>query len=291
MPHVPGVEHEFVDARGLRMHVASAGAKTGDPLLLLHGWPQHWYAYRHVIPAFAQAGYRVIVPDLRGWGWTDAPDSGYEKRQMAQDVLNLTDALGIRSNLRMIGHDWGSFLGFLVCRARPDLVMRYVALAAFHFWPKISLESALAIRLFWYQGVVATPVLGPQATANERFMREIYRLWTPNHDVWNDAELDALIAQFREPARARASSRVYRLWLTRELPRLIIGRYAKPTLNTPTLFMHGAQDGCIHPSYFRHSPRLAPNMTVELLEGIGHFVPEEAPELVIKRSLAHFAET
>src|SRR5919106_1697015 len=81
MPEVPGVEHRFVEANGLRMHVAEAG--DGDPVVMLHGWPQHWYEWRHLIPPLA-AQYRVICPDLRGLGWTDAPPRGYEKENLAK---------------------------------------------------------------------------------------------------------------------------------------------------------------------------------------------------------------
>ena len=86
LPELPGVEHRFVDAGGLRVHVAEAG--SGDPLVLQHGWPQHWLAWSKLIPALAE-DYRVICPDLRGLGWSDAPPEGYEKEQLASDLLAL----------------------------------------------------------------------------------------------------------------------------------------------------------------------------------------------------------
>ena len=89
-PPVEGVEHRYVEARGLRFHVAEAGPPEADPLLALHGWPQHWYEWRRQIPALAEH-YRVIVPDLRGFGWSDAPPDGYDKENMATDVLALID--------------------------------------------------------------------------------------------------------------------------------------------------------------------------------------------------------
>ena len=91
IPHVAGVDHEFVDAGGLRTHVATAG--EGPPVVLLHGWPQHWYEWRDVIPRLAPHA-RVICPDLRGFGWTEVPERGYEKDQLKRDVLALLDALG-----------------------------------------------------------------------------------------------------------------------------------------------------------------------------------------------------
>ena len=119
MPEIPGVEvaHDFVDAGGLRMHVASAGPADAEPLVLLHGWPQHWYAWRRLIGPLSQR-YRVIAPDLRGFGWTDAPSGGYEKRELAADVVALLDALGL-DRVRLAGHDWGGFVGFLLCLEAP----------------------------------------------------------------------------------------------------------------------------------------------------------------------------
>ena len=75
-PRIDGIRESEVDAAGLRMHVVEAGPPDGDPVLVLHGWPQHWYQWRHQIPALAAAGYRVIVPDLRGFGQTEAPPRG-----------------------------------------------------------------------------------------------------------------------------------------------------------------------------------------------------------------------
>src|SRR4051794_16258822 len=84
-PHVDGVTHRWVKARGLDFHVAEAG-EGEDVVLCLHGWPQHWYEWRHLMPALAGAGHRVLAMDLRGFGWSDAPREGYEKENMADDV-------------------------------------------------------------------------------------------------------------------------------------------------------------------------------------------------------------
>ncbi|MDQ4048476.1 MAG: alpha/beta hydrolase, partial [Actinomycetota bacterium] len=122
-PRLEGVEHRFVDADGLRVHVTEAG--HGEPLLLQHGWPQHWWAFRALIPVLAER-YRVICPDLRGHGWTDAPAGGYEKEQLATDLLGVLDALGLE-RVRLVGHDWGGFAGFLACLRAPERFSHLVA--------------------------------------------------------------------------------------------------------------------------------------------------------------------
>ncbi|HZG48918.1 MAG TPA: alpha/beta fold hydrolase, partial [Thermoleophilaceae bacterium] len=86
LPPVAGVTHRSVEVRGVRLHVAEAG--EGPPLLLLHGWPQHWWCWRLVVPLL-QDRYRLVMPDLRGHGWSGAPRDGYEKEQLATDLLGL----------------------------------------------------------------------------------------------------------------------------------------------------------------------------------------------------------
>jgi pimeloyl-ACP methyl ester carboxylesterase len=120
-PHVDGVTHRQVRARGIDFHVAEAGSGN-DVVLCLHGWPQHWYEWRHLMPALADR-HRVLALDLRGFGWSDAPRDGYEKENMATDVLAVLDALG-RERVKLVGHDWGGWIAFLLClRARAAVQM------------------------------------------------------------------------------------------------------------------------------------------------------------------------
>ncbi|MEU8305664.1 alpha/beta fold hydrolase [Actinomadura sp. NPDC048955] len=131
MPWVDGVEHRFVEARGIRFHVAGAG--EGPPLMFVHGFPQHWYAWRHLVPLLADR-YRLVMPDLRGAGWSDAPYRGYGTRDRAADVLALMDALGL-DRVGLIGHEWGAWAGFRACLDAPDRFTRFLALNIVHPWP------------------------------------------------------------------------------------------------------------------------------------------------------------
>src|SRR5947208_1339228 len=109
MPELPGVSHSFHEVRGVRLHVAEAG--EGNPLVLLHGWPQSWWCWHKVIPALAESGFRVIAPDLRGYGWSEEVPGGYEKESFARDLVALLDELGLE-RVQLIGHDWGAMAGF-----------------------------------------------------------------------------------------------------------------------------------------------------------------------------------
>src|SRR4051794_8757273 len=159
-PSVPGVEHRFVQSGAVRLHVAEAG--TGDPVLLLHGWPQHWYCWRRIIPRLV-GDHRVLCPDLRGSGWSDAPRTSYAKDELAGDVIALLDALEL-DRVRLVGHDWGGFIGFLVALQAPERIRDLLAFSIVHPWASRPRAAALArLPLLAYQPLVAAPILGPLA--------------------------------------------------------------------------------------------------------------------------------
>ena len=283
LPSVPGVDHEIVETSRLSMHVARAG-EEGPPLVLLHGWPQHWYAWRHVIPRFAER-YRVICPDLRGLGWTEAPAGDYGDENLASDVLALLDALELR-RVFLIGHDWGLQAGIRLCLREPDRVERFVALNDVHPWSRPSLRDALDVWRFWYIVLLAAPAAGGWLLRNRPgFVRLLIKSWS-ERNVWTKQELDSFALRLSEPSRARASVQYYRT-LLRELP-VVAGRYRDRTLHTPTLLLFGADDGVVRPHQLHGYEEHAEDMRVELIPGVGHFTAEEAPDLVVDRALKHF---
>lgn len=283
LPSVPGVDHEIVETSRLSMHVARAG-EEGPPLVLLHGWPQHWYAWRHVIPRFAER-YRVICPDLRGLGWTEAPAGDYGDENLASDVLALLDALELQ-RVFLIGHDWGLQAGIRLCLREPDRVERFVALNDVHPWSRPSLRDALDVWRFWYIVLLAAPAAGGWLLRNRPgFVRLLIRSWS-ERNVWTKQELDSFALRLSEPSRARASVQYYRT-LLRELP-VVAGRYRDRTLHTPTLLLFGADDGVVRPHQLHGYEEHAEDMRVELIPGVGHFTAEGAPDLVVDRALKHF---
>jgi pimeloyl-ACP methyl ester carboxylesterase len=284
MPQVPGVEHRDVDAGSVRLHVAEAGA--GPPLLLLHGWPQHWWSWRRLIPALAER-HRVIAPDLRGWGWSAAPPGDYAKATFARDLLALLDAEGL-DRVRVIGHDWGGYVAFLMALMAPERIERLVALDIAPPWPSGPPRARhLLVPAFGsYQLLVGAPVLGPRTmTAGRAFVRGIIRAGSATNARWSDAELDVYADVLRDPARAQASSACYRTFLTRELPASLRGGDRSTELRTPALLLMGGRSAL----RLVLDPRPGPNLRVETIPGAGHFLPEEAPAAVLERALPFLA--
>ena len=282
-PPVEGVEHRFVDANGIRLHVAEAGDRDGDPVVLLHGWPQHWYEWRHLIPPLAER-YRVICPDLRGLGWSDAPRSGYEKETLADDVLALIDELGLDS-VRLVGHDWGGWVGFLICLREPERVSRHLALNIAPPFAPVNLHTVLSLWRFWYQWVIASP-LGPRIVSKSGPIGRAAFSWVGSAG-WSGEETEIFLGRLREPERARASALYYRTF-QREALALARGRYRDARLRTPTRILFGTDDQVMTRHHFDGVDRHADDIEVEFVEDSGHFIADERPGLVLERALSFF---
>lgn len=251
--------------------------------MLLHGWPQHWWVWRKVIPALAEER-RVICPDLRGFGWSDAPPGRYEVQGFADDALALLDALEL-DQVELIGHDWGGYASFLLCLMAPERVRHYLGLGIVHPFFEPPKPSPAALKRAAYQFIIATPGLGSGVF---RFVPGFVRLVLtegahPNME-WSREELDCFAESLRAPDRARASSHLYRSFLLRELPRLKKGHYRSQRLTVPTRVLWGEADPVIRADILAGYEPYADDMSVEMVEGCGHFIAEEKPELVIERA-------
>jgi pimeloyl-ACP methyl ester carboxylesterase len=270
----------------VRLHIAEAGA--GEPLVLLHGWPQHWYEWRDVIGPLAEH-YRVICPDLRGFGWSEAPDADYAKETLASDMIALIEALGLE-RVRLAGHDWGGFVGFLICLRRPDLVERYLALNIIHPWPRLDARALMDLWRPAHVYVLSSPVLGQRLLRHApSAVRKLLQLGAERRDAFSESELDAFARPLSEPARARATVALYRTFLLREMPALVRGRYADVRLRTPTLFLFGAADRAVPTRALSGIEDHADDIEIELVPDVGHFIVDEQPELVVRRALEFFA--
>lgn len=294
LPEIPGiaVEHDFHEVRGLRMHVAAAGPVDAEPLVLLHGWPQHWYAWRRLIGPLS-ARYRVLCPDLRGFGWTDAPRGSYLKAELAADVVALLDRLGLE-RVRLAGHDWGGFAGFLLCLDAPERVSHFAAIAISHPWVRRESGAGPAlqvIRRLAYMGLIATPVVGGQLVRRvPAFTRAILRASAVDPDrTWDEADLAAYVEQWSDPDRAAACVAIYRSFLTRELRPIAAGAFGDRVMEVPCVQLIGIADPVIRPDQQAGCEANAPNLAIEVVPDAGHWLPEEAPEALLDSMLALYA--
>ncbi|HEX6152674.1 MAG TPA: alpha/beta hydrolase [Solirubrobacterales bacterium] len=284
-PDIDGVTHHWVNARGLDFHYAEAG-EGDDVVLCLHGWPQHWYEWRHLMPALADR-HRVLALDLRGYGWSDAPPDGYEKENMADDVLAVLDELGIE-RVKLVGHDWGGWIGFLLALRAPERIERYLSLNILAPWTS---TKAMAPHLwrFWYQWMVSSPVIGQRLHTSGKFIPKVLVGGSVRKEVWDSATIHAFSDTFTQPDRARAAVQTYRTFTLRETPKMVRGLYADSHLTVPTRLVFGTGDFVLRPDALKGFERHADDMQVELVDGCGHFIADEMPDLVAERAREFFA--
>jgi pimeloyl-ACP methyl ester carboxylesterase len=283
IPQVDGVEHSEVIVRGLRLHVATAGPASGRPVVLQHGWPQHWYEWRHLMRALGGAGYRAIAPDFRGLGWSEfPPDEDFRKDTLVDDLIALCAELG-HERVSFVGHDWGCWVGWLLCLRKPQLVERAVMLSVRAPFPPDTIDLAALGRLgrLVYQLPLAAPM--PYAAKQATF-RLIGAALSRGNDF--QLEREPYVIPLRQKSVTRASTLLYRDFVTRELPGLIGGRYRGQRISVPIRFLVGDRDPLYYPEMVEEQAPHFDDYQGESLTGVGHFIPEQVPDLLSERVLS-----
>jgi pimeloyl-ACP methyl ester carboxylesterase len=285
--------HREVAANGARFHVAELG--EGPLVLLLHGFPELWWAWHHQLPALAEAGYRAVAMDLRGYGASDKPPRGYDPFTLVHDVAGVVRSLGA-PDATIVGHGWGAFMGWTAAVTQPKVVRRLVAVSMPH--PR-RLRAAL--------------VLEPRQIAASRYVLGFQRPWVPERQLirHDAAQVERLMRAWAAPgwpdpetaARYRAAMRIpgvahaaleYHRWAVRSIPRPDGARFARrmrDPIRVPVLHLHGALDGAVLPTTAQGSGRYveAPYRW-RLLSGVGHFPHEEDPEAFAAELLGWLAD-
>ncbi|SFP16503.1 Pimeloyl-ACP methyl ester carboxylesterase [Geodermatophilus dictyosporus] len=275
--------HRDASANGVRLHLAEAG--EGPLVLLLHGFPQYWWTWRAQLPALADAGFRAVAPDLRGYGASDKPPRGYDLPTAASDAAALVRALGERDAV-VVGHDWGALVAWTMAALHPRSVRRLVVVSMAH--PRL-LRAGLADRA---QRRALRHVLGFQVPrwpehrltrADDDPVAEYLRRWAG--PAWTQtADFAEAVERYRSAARipqAAYGSMEYFRWAGRSQLRPDGLRYARrmaSPVTAPTLQLHGTADPLVLPRTARGSGRyVAGAYAWRELPGTGHFPPEETP--------------
>lgn len=281
-----GVTHDFADLGEVLIHYVTAG--TGPAVVLLHGWPQTWWEWRHVIPALAER-YTVIAPDLRGLGDSSRPLAGYDKKTVAEDVWRLVrERLGHESFF-LVGHDWGGPTAYALAAAHPEAVRRLAILDV--VIPGSGGDFSQGGRR-WHHQFHLTPDLPEALTAGreEIYLGWFYRSFAYRPDAIGPLDLAEYLRTYREPGAMRAGFAYYRA-----LPQDIADNQAsiaRLKLPMPVLAMGGAV-GYPHARGRGSEPEqslrlVASDVRGAILPDCGHFIPEEAPDLLREHLLAFF---
>ena len=306
--------HRFVDANGIRMHVAEAGA--GFPVVLLHGWPELWYSWRHQLGALAAAGFHVIAPDMRGYGETDAPadPAQYRTAVISGDIVGLLDALELERAV-IVGHDWGGYHLWQFGLRHPERCAKLVGLNT-PYAPPGPVPPTQALRerfgengyyMLWHQ------VPGRSEAELEADLRgnlaKIFKGADHAADLWTMAtlggegrsllasvstdgcflteeELDVYVRAFQRTG-TRGSFNWYRaLDLNWEDARHI----ADPTIRIPSLMITAENDPILRPALAEPMPRWIPDLRTELIRRCSHWTQQERPDEVNRLLLEFLGE-
>src|SRR5215469_13382408 len=200
--------HCTATINGLKMHYVEAG--SGPPVILLHGFPETWYCWRHQIPALAER-YRIIAPDLRGYGETSKPESGYDKRTMAADVLALMRHLGI-GRAAIVGHDRGARVATRFARDYPEAVDRLVVMDNIPNRSIFDRMDADVGRGPWFFIVNNIPDLPEMLISGreEAWLRFVFSSWCFNPGKLTDEEIGVYVKAYSKPGALRGAFSDYR---------------------------------------------------------------------------------
>jgi pimeloyl-ACP methyl ester carboxylesterase len=279
-----------VETATLAIGCELSGPADGQPVILLHGWPDDIRTWDRILPALHDARLKTIVPYLRGCGATrfrfpETARSG-QLSALGQDLLDLADALGLE-HFAVVGHDWGARAAYIASCLAPGRVTQCVAISV--GWGTNNPNQKLSLRQtqnYWYHWYMALD-RGAEVVRNDplNFTRYIWTIWNPNWRV-SDEEFDLTAASFKNPDWPEITLHSYRVrW------RLASGDpaydllesklAASPIIATPTLVIHGGSDPCNDPSSSEgREGFFAGQYQRIVLDGVGHFPQREAPEAV-----------
>ncbi|SFR91974.1 Pimeloyl-ACP methyl ester carboxylesterase [Halomicrobium zhouii] len=278
--------HGTVRASDVALHYVTAGPVDGDLVLLLHGFPEFWYSWREQIPALAEAGYRVVAPDLRGYNRSAKPEgvSAYALDKLVADVVGLIHAFGHES-ARVVGHDWGGVVAWQVASDRPDVVDRLGVLNAPHPTAyERELRSSLSqIRRSSYAFFFQIPWLPEWSLRRDDFaaLEDLFRKQPVRRDAFTDEDVERYKRAFARPGVLTAAINYYRAlfrrnaWLT-----LVQGGVGDQRVAVPTLLLWGLRDQALSPSLTEGLERWVPDLRVERYPDASHWLPVDAPERV-----------
>jgi pimeloyl-ACP methyl ester carboxylesterase len=277
----PAIRHDYAQIGDLRLHYAECGAGNDDLVLLLHGFPEFWYSWRHQLPVLGER-YHVVAPDMRGYNLSDKPPrvEDYRIEFLVADVLGLIKHFG-KSQAAIVAHDWGAGVAWAVAQRYPEAVSK---LAALQVPMPVAWRDNMTLRQFlssWYMFFFQLPRLPEWWASRNDFARveRMYRETIVRPGAFTDEDIAVYKDALRQPGALTSSLNYYRANVFRSLMRggTETPKDADGRIRVPTLFIYGEQDIAVIPSTVRNLGRFINASYRELrIPDSGHWVQNEA---------------
>ena len=273
-------EHRTATVNGISIHYVVQG--SGPPVVLLHGWPEFWYAWRRQIPVLAEH-FTVIAPDMRGFGYSDKPLTGYTARSAASDIYELSTALGHKS-VKLVSHDIGARVAHRYALDHPDAVEMLAVLDATPSLEQLGPQPTQVIRERWHSYFHQQFDLPERLIQGneEIYLRHIFRDWSVNKYLFTDEEVAEYVRAYSQPGALRGGFNYYRAAAYEDPPdwRADAGRQ----LPIPMLYLWGVRRARTSEAFgsdpLEEWRKIFPNARGRLLGDYGHFLQTEATDLV-----------
>ncbi|QLH76391.1 alpha/beta fold hydrolase [Halosimplex rubrum] len=285
---LPSAESTRHTVNGVDLHVVRAGDPDDELVVLLHGFPDFWYGWRHQIPALVDAGYYVVVPDQRGYNRSEKPRAldAYRMRELSGDVAALIDAEG-RDDAHVVGHDWGAAVAWDLALRHPDTVDHLGIINVPHpsVMRRTLKSSPRQLARSWYMFFFQLPVV-PEMVLGRGDARGVLDVLegSANPGAFTDDELAHYRDAWRRQGAIRGAVNWYRALLRRrdDAPR--------ETVDAPTLVVWGDEDAALLPSMAAESVGYCTDGHLKRIPWASHWVHDEEPERVNDALVGHLRD-
>lgn len=279
------VEHRFVTNGDVKVHVAELGPKDGTPVVLLHGFPEFWWSWRHQMQPLADAGFRVIAPDLRGYGDSSKPRgiASYRIPLLLEDIAAVVRSSG-RERAHIVAHDWGGTLAWHFAGRKPELVDKLVVMNGPHpdLYAKLMFTRAQFPKS-WYVLLYQLPFLPEWRASKAETLTRALRGWSSKKERFDDRTMARFIEAFQKPGVATSAINYYRA-----AARFPAGR--TPKIDAKTLVLWGENDRALDITNLDGLDRKVSDLRVVRIPGASHWVQTDAAEKVNEELLSFLAK-
>ena len=272
------IEFKYIDTNGITLHVALAGPEDGELVILLHGFPEFWYGWRNQIDALVRSGYRVAVPDQRGYNKSDKPAGrkAYTIDILAQDIAGLIKSMD-REDAFIIGHDWGGAVGWHLAATHPEVVRGFIAVNIPHMgvFPRVLLQAPSQLIRSIYMAFFQLPILPERLMRTKDFehmAKGIRR--TGRAGAFTAGALESYKSAWREPGALSGMLNWYRA-----LP-FSINKINTDRINVPVKIIWGDKDPFLSKKLAAESLKFTDTREVTWVHGATHWVHLEEPHTV-----------